>query len=97
MRGLIDAGPAGDSGCFIDVFDRSREEYVADARDGVGLGFASLDPDGTWYDPDEQAGVRAPVTQESRIARRRAHLDRVVPLPDAVPGDAYVVTVDHHS
>ncbi|MGQ4271965.1 hypothetical protein [Nocardiopsis changdeensis] len=77
--------------------DRPREEYVADARDGAGLGFAFLDLDGTWYDPDSQAGVRAPVTHANRIDRRRAHLDRVVPLLDALPGDAYVVTVDHHS
>ncbi|MEU0487755.1 hypothetical protein ABZ249_00900 [Nocardiopsis sp. NPDC006139] len=97
VRGLIDAGLAGDLDCSIDVYDRPREEYVADARDGVGLGFAFLDLDGTWYDPDSRAGVRAPITHANWIDRRRAHLDRVVPLLDALPGDAYVVTVDYHS
>lgn len=97
VRALVDAGLADEYSCLIDVYDRPREEYVAHVRDGVGLGHAFLDLDGTWYDPDEPPGPRGHPAPEHWIARRRAHLDRTVPLLDALPDDAYVVIVDYHS
>ncbi|RKS05840.1 hypothetical protein DFP74_1452 [Nocardiopsis sp. Huas11] len=91
IRRLAEAGLVPGLVCAVDWFSRPKEEFVATARDQAVPGYAYLDLNGAWYDRDEVPGHA-----QDWMAARREYLRTVAPLIDALPEDAYLVTVDCH-
>ena len=91
VRRLTEAGLVPGLRCGVEWFSLPRREFVDTARDQAVPGYAYLDMDGTWYDRDDLPG-----SHRDWMAARRAYLRTVAPLIDALPEDAYLVTVDCH-
>ncbi|MFE6308384.1 hypothetical protein [Nocardiopsis sp. NPDC057823] len=93
VRELREAGLTHFLGCAVDHYSAPREEFVEEARWSAVPGWALIDTGGAWHGMEHLSDAG---DDEARRALRE-HLRHMNTLLDALPGDAYLVTVDLHA